>query len=75
MIKLKLSCLKNLVRIRCVCFIIDITESFNLIDIDGDGLISVHELMSIMGSVGEDLSNEDVLVMKDRINGILALEN
>jgi len=34
-------------------------ESFNLIDVDGDGIISVHELLSIMQSVGYDLSEED----------------
>ena len=38
---------------------IDIVESFNLIDVDGDGKISVIELLSIMQSVGYDLSEED----------------
>ena len=39
---------------------IDIVESFNLIDLNGDGKISVFEMMSIMNSAGEDVSAEDV---------------
>ena len=34
-------------------------ESFSIFDIDGDGEISVQELMSVMASVGNELSNED----------------
>ena len=34
-------------------------ESFGIFDIDGDGEISVQELMSVMASVGNELSEED----------------
>ena len=34
-------------------------ESFSIFDIDGDGEISVQELMSVMASVGNELSHED----------------
>ena len=36
------------------------SQSFNLIDLNGDGKISVFEMMSIMNSAGEDVSVEDV---------------
>ncbi|XP_066911522.1 uncharacterized protein [Clytia hemisphaerica] len=38
----------------------DIVESFHAIDLNGDGKISVHELMSAMNAAGEDVSAEDI---------------
>ncbi|XP_066935477.1 uncharacterized protein [Clytia hemisphaerica] len=37
----------------------DLVESFSIFDIDGDGEISISELMSVMASVGNDISAED----------------
>lgn len=37
----------------------DLVESFSIFDIDGDGKISVQELMAVMASVGKELSHED----------------
>jgi len=39
--------------------LLDLVESFSLFDIDGDGEISVNELMSVMASSGNELSPED----------------
>ena len=39
---------------------IDIVESFHAIDLNGDGKISVYELMSAMNAAGEDVSAEDI---------------
>ena len=51
--------MSSLLNLLFFCVSVDLVESFRIFDIDGDGEISVQELMSVMASVGNELSNED----------------
>ena len=51
--------MSSLLNLLFFCVSVDLVESFSIFDIDGDGEISVQELMSVMASVGNELSNED----------------
>ena len=44
---------------------LDLEEAFSLFDIDGNGQITLNELIAVLRSLGKDFSDEDVKEMLD----------
>ena len=63
----RLCSVKHRFRLPKVVFIsfLDLEEAFSLFDIDGNGQITLNELIAVLRSLGKDFSDEDVKEMLD----------